>query len=114
MDDLIAATVAENCYNFTALMPGDQADVAAPVGGQAASGLGTATSPDHDTIAALKSAFNPDHAGRQQALAIAEGAGGPGIDAQHAGRVDRAGHPGLARRARLAAQRQQRRPGPGL
>jgi len=39
MNDLIATTVAENCCNFTALVAGDQTDVAAGIGRQAAAGL---------------------------------------------------------------------------
>ena len=60
-----------------------------------------------DAVAALEGALDRDDAGRQQALAAAQRARRAVIDDQRAGRVDRAGDPRLARRARLAAGQEQ-------
>ncbi len=107
MDDLIAPTIAENCCDFTALVAGDKADVASSIGRQPAAGLDAGAGPDDHAVAAIECALDTDHPGGQQALAATQSAHGAIIDDQGAGRVDRAGDPRLARRARLAMRQEQ-------
>ena len=114
MDDLIAPTIAENCCDFTALVAGDKADVASSIGRQTAAGLDAGAGPDDHAIAAIEHAFDPDHPGRQEAFAAAQGTDGAVIDDQGAGGIDRAGDPRLARRARLAMWQEQGGAGTGL
>src|SRR5438045_7421491 len=114
MNALIASTVTENCCNFTALVTGDQAEVAAGIGRQAAAGLDACAGPDDHAIAAIEGALDTDYPGRQQALTAAQGTDGAVIDGQDAGRIDRAGDPRLARRARFAMGQEQRGAGARL
>src|SRR5262249_36633539 len=114
MNNLLPARVAENCCNFTALVPGDQPDVSGGIGREAAPGLDAGAGADHDAIAALEGALDADDAGRQETLAAAERTSGAVIDDQHAGWIDGGGDPGLARRARLAVRQEQCRAGARL
>src|SRR5438045_9606398 len=97
MNALIASTVTENCCNFTALVTGDQADVAAGIGRQAAAGVDACAGPDDHAIAAIEGALDTDYPGRQEALTAAQGTDCARSDGQHSGGVDRAGDPRLSR-----------------
>ena len=61
----------------------------------------------HDRVAAGELAVDPDHAGRQQALAGAKGGDRAGIDGQRALRLQRTGDPAFARGDRIGGGENQ-------
>src|SRR6185437_11202231 len=96
VDDDVAATIAEDGRDFTALVPGDQLDVAARIGRKPAARLASGLCLDDHAIAAVEGAVDTDDAGGKEALALAQRARRAVVDDDHAGGVDRAGDPGLA------------------
>src|SRR5215831_11895270 len=104
MNDLVTPTVAEDAGNFTTLIAGDTADVAARIGRETAAGLAAGAGADDHRVAALKDALDRDNAGGQQALAAPQSAGGTVVDGERPRWVYRTGDPRLARRARFAAR----------
>src|SRR5471032_223977 len=101
MDDLVAATVAEDGGDFTAFVPGDAADIGARIGGEAARHLAAAACAYDDRVAALEFAFGGCSAGGKQALAVPERLCRAVVDGQHPDGIKRAGDPALACGERL-------------
>src|SRR5204863_9269482 len=69
MDHLVAATVAEAGFDFTALVAHDAPGVRRRIGREAARHFAAPLIQDAYRIAALKLALDLGHAGRQKALA---------------------------------------------
>src|SRR5260221_10617978 len=111
MDDLVAATVAEDGCDFTAFVPGNPADIVARIGGEAARRLVAVARAHNDGIAAFERSLDGNDAGRQQALAAPQRCPGTVIDGQHADRVERPGDPSLARGKRFGGRDEPRRRG---
>src|SRR5258708_33598069 len=101
MDDLVAATVAEDGGDFTAFMPGDAADIGARIGGEAARRLAAAATAHDDGVAALGLAFDGGDAGRKQAPAPPQRLCRAGIDGPHPDGGERARDPAFAPGGRL-------------
>src|SRR5439155_13281555 len=96
MDHLVAATIAEQPLDFTALVPEDGAGVGAGIGRQAARHLAAVAIKHQHRVAAIELALDRLDAGRQQALAGLERGQRAGVDAERADRLEAAGDPGLA------------------
>src|SRR5262249_28356934 len=97
MNDLVAATVAEDADNFTTLVAGNAADVGALIGREAAPRpIAPAGANDHG-VAAFEPPLARDDPRRQQALTMAQGTGRAIVDGQCTPRVNRAGDPRLTR-----------------
>ena len=80
MNHLVATTVAEETFDFTAFVSHDAARVGGGVGAEAARQQLTMGSIDNNSVTALEIAGNSGDAGRQETLAGGQGARGADIE----------------------------------
>src|SRR6185437_837709 len=101
MDHFVAATVAENRLDFTALVARDGARVGGGIGAEAAADLRARAVADQHRIAALEIALDGDDARGKKRGAAPERRRRAVVDRDAAGGVEHAGDPALARGQRL-------------
>src|SRR5205085_1376 len=98
MDEFVASTVAEDRFDFERALAGDALRVGGAVSGETASDFPTLAIAHKNGVAALETSVDLAHAGRQQALALAERLDGASVDDESALRLQHTGDPSFARR----------------
>src|SRR5690242_13518635 len=96
MDDLIAATVSEDGFNFERTLSRDALGIGCSIGRETPRDLPTVAVADNHRIAALETSVDLSHTGRQKALSLLQGTHCTGIDDERAFRLQDSRNPALA------------------